>query len=314
MKIIFSLIVIFLSTPVLGQNFSGEILYEEFNSNKDEDYNSRLGSSENKATSIYLISDEAYKFSQFENDTFKLSYTYDPQTKNLIDEDPNLSYLTFRSSKRSYSKPKNVTILEDSLINILGYSCFPVVLEYKDRTTTKYFSEDVRIKINAFEGHNLGYWYQCLELTEGGISLRSISVFPTKTSITNAIRITERKIKKEEFKIPESKRLVASGYDLEKPPKLYQPNEDQLKCYRTKLLYGQSLVDKETTSIAVFIVTKSGEKEEIKFINSEHKGLDEVTLDILNNCGLSIIPGEMNDEHIDATYYFPVKYTPLVKK
>lgn len=302
---------VLISVSVLGQDFSGEIVYENFECKVGESFEARFASTKNTKTSKYLISGDTYKFSKYENDTFELSYTYDKNTKNLIDEKAGQSHLTFRSSQKNYGTPKDITIPEDSTITILGYKCYPVILEYDNYIMTKYYSRDIRIPYHAYKDHNLGYWYDCLKLTDGGITLRTITQYEDKVVVSNALAVTRRELEKSEIRIPKNKRLVASGYDLENPPKLNQPNQDQIQCYRSKLLYGQSLIDREIISTVGFIVTKDGTIEEVKIESSHGPSIDEVTMDIFNNCGLSFSPGKLDGQEIDSKHYFAVKYTPL---
>lgn len=92
----------------------------------------------------------------------QLSYTYDNKTKRMFDDYANMSYVTFRDSRRVNAEYYGSEIFKDSTTTILGYDCYLVVNESEFGMSKTFYPNDIKVNYADFEGHKVGNWYNKL--------------------------------------------------------------------------------------------------------------------------------------------------------
>ncbi|MGV6832592.1 MAG: energy transducer TonB [bacterium] len=307
------LILLFLLISIASnaQRFSGEIEYKisiiPKNDSVDVDF-LKLNNRGDK--SIYLINHGNYKNSYFKNDEFQYSYTYENVTKRMYDEEVKDNYLTFRDSRKENIAPSKSTIYKDSTKTILDKKCFLVVYQNENSVSKTYYSDAVKVDPSAFENHKVGYWYDKIKEVNGSIGLKTITEYSDHFVVYEAVRITERAISPEEFALPLDKIIVASYAALDKAVELEEPNQETIKCYFDKVRSAKtekSLNESKTVYVSL-IVKKNGEITNIRPIEEDKDELFKVAIDILQNCNIKFIPGQIDNRPVSSETYFPVSF------
>lgn len=150
------LFALFVSLHVFGQDFQGEIIYQNSYKSKnptitDDRLTSLMGSTEE-----YFIKGGAYKsvlngkllewqlYVPAENKLYtKMSNNASPISNDAaINDDSVISF-----------------VVNKDVINILGYTCDELILNSKSGTEKYYFSSKLPIDPNNYVNHKLGNWY-----------------------------------------------------------------------------------------------------------------------------------------------------------
>ena len=313
MKLTSYLILLFLivGSRAFSQNFSGEIVYEISIIPKKKTINvDSIISLKKGSLARYLISDNYYKSTHVDNGKTTYSYTYDDTTKRMYDELTDGDYITYRDSRKANYKYYSSEIYRDSLKTILGMECFKVNYKSELGNSSTYYSNDVRVNYETFQGHKVGNWYNKLKEVDGCLTLKTITEFDDYFEVREAIEINKREVLKSEFVIPQSKLVVASFSALDKQVEMKSPNQKQIECYQIKLKLGtQKKVNvKSMTSYISFIITELGEIESIEPYEKDEYGLYKIALDIVKNCGFEFRPGEIKGNAVSSLTYFPIQF------
>lgn len=303
----------FLLFPIIlsAQKFSGEIEFQiSFIAKNDKVNIDSIRSANYGDRAIYLIQDGYYKNMLYKNNKLNYSYTFDNVTKRMYDEEIDRDFITFRDSRKGYDLPFQSQIFKDSTITILGKSCFLVTYQNENSFTKAYYSNKVKVDYKLFENHNVGNWYKKLKEVNGSIGLKTITEYEDYIIVYEAINIKKRKVNRTELALPEEKMIVASYYALDKNVELSNPNKEQLNCYFEKIrkAKAETQITEPFTSIISFVVTKDGELKYIEPIEKDTYGFFEVALDILQNCQLEFIPGQINDEPVSSFTFLPITF------
>ena len=102
---------------------------------------------------------------------YNYSYTYNDKTKRMFDDYGNQPYITFRDSQKANYTYFDSKIYKDSTINVLGHPCYMVLTSSEYGTSRTYYSDDVRVNHEDFEGHKVGNWYNKLKEVNGAINI-----------------------------------------------------------------------------------------------------------------------------------------------
>jgi hypothetical protein len=312
MNLKFSTIILFLFPIfIYAQNFSGEIEFQiSFIAKNDKVNIDSIKSANYGDRAIYLIQDGYYKNMLYKNDKLKYSYTYDNVSKRMYDEEVDRNFITFRDSRKGYDAPFKSQIYKDSTLTILGKSCFLVTYQDENSFTKSYYSKKVKVDHNLFANHNVGNWYNKLKEVDGSIGLKTITEYEDHIVIYEAVNIKKSKVKQTAFDLPKEKMIVASYYALDKNVELSNPNEEQLNCYfdKIKKAKSESSTTEPFTSIISFVLTENGELKHIEPIEKDEYGFYKVALDIIENCQLKFIPGQINKQPVSSFTFLPITF------
>ncbi|MBO6525360.1 MAG: hypothetical protein JJ971_16140 [Balneolaceae bacterium] len=294
------------------RNFSGEIVYKTIIKPKTEALNvdSLMQSLQGDETR-YIINDSLYKSSYYSDGEFTYSFTYDSKTKRMYDYRTGMQYVTYRDSRAPNETELDIKINRDSVISILGYKAYQTINNTYDYSTTTYYSDAIRIKYSAFEDHNVGHWYERLQLTNGAISLKSITYKETHLEILEAVEVKHRELKPEEFELPEGLPVIASYSVLDEQVELISPTPNQIRCYQSKIAAAPDIYeneDREFTSYVAFLVTKQGKAKFAYAAEVDDYGLSKIAVDIIETCNLNFRPGKKNGVIIESESFLPVYF------
>lgn len=295
----------------MSQNFTGEIEYKISYLPKTDNVNIdsiKANSPGNKA--IYIIKDGQYKNSYYKNDVYNYSYTYDNVSKRMYDDNIERDYITYRDSRKANLEMFESEVFKDSLSEILGRECFLVKYAKEKGTSKTLYSNSVRVNFSSFEDHKVGNWYERIKEVDGCISLKTITEYDDYYIINEAIRINERPVNEDEFKLPKDKLIVASYSALDKNVDLNPPTQETINCYREKVqnaLKSNPITEPLTIYLSL-IVHENGEITNIETVEKDELGLYQTAIDILKNCDLKFIPGQIEDKAISSIAYFPIQF------
>lgn len=304
------LLILFLVIPFCGygQFFTGEIKYETRIIPKSDTVDlQQIIEEEESTTSSYIINVKQYKTTQFKNGQFIYSYTYDNETKRMYDDNVDQPYLTYRDATKSNFKYDDSQMYKDSTATILGYNTYMTVLESEYGISKTYFSDELKIDYEGYEGHEVGDWYNQLKAHDGAMSLRTITEHDLYFKVTEAVKVKKRKVKAKQFKLSD-KPIAASFTALDQKVSLDQPSEEQIKCYQEKVLAASSSEGEKYTVYVSFLLEKDGT---MKFIDTLEKGDDKLfkdAIDIVKSCGLTFTPGKIGKETVDSQVFFPIEF------
>lgn len=304
------LIFIFSIVPILcqAQYFSGEIISEVTVIPKSDtvDLEEIIAQKHGTQTS-YLITAKHYKSTYLKNGEYNYSYTYDDETKRMIDDYSDRPYMTFRDSRRANFEYFNSKIYKDSTIMVLGHECYMVFTKAEYGSSTIYYSDDIKVNYADFEGHKTGNWYNKLKEVDGALTMKSITEYDTYYEIREAIKIDARDVGINEFDLP-AKPLAAAYTALDQQVDLKPPTTEQIQCYQEKVLAASNQEGEKFISYISFLLQKNGEIKFIEPVEKDDDGFYKIAIDVISNCGFQLIPGKIEGKHVDSQVYFPVEF------
>ena len=300
------------SKGVIQGNFFGEIVYKTTIEPQSEGINvDSLMQTLTGDETRYIINDSLYKSSYYTDGEFTYSFTYDSKTKRMYDYRVSRPYITYRDSRTPNETELDLTINRDSVISVLGYKAYQTIDKTYAYNSTTYYSDAIRVKYSAFEGHNVGHWYKRLQLTDGAISLKSISYKGTHLEILEAVEVNHRELKPDEFELPEGLPVIASYSVLDEQVELINPTPNQIRCYQSKIADAPDIFenkDRNYTSYVGFLVNKNGKAEFPYAPEIDEYGLHEIATDIIETCNLNFKPGKKNGEVIESESFLPINF------
>ncbi|WP_405207124.1 hypothetical protein [Aquimarina sp. LLG6339-5] len=303
------LLLIFI-VPFFGkaQYFSGEIVYEMKIIPKSDTIDlKKIIELKGGTTAKYIITSKRYKSTYFKKGEYQYSYTYDDETKRMYDDYADKSYVTFRDSQRANAEYFGSKILRDSTTIILGYTCYMVKTDSEFGKSKTYYSNDIKVNYSDFKGHKVGNWYNKLKEVDGAITLKTITEHENYFEIQEAIKIDKRKVKSDEFKLPD-KPLAASFTALDSQIKMKKPTQEQIQCYQQKIGVVSKGKGEKFTSYISFLLQKDGEIKFIAPYEKDENGFYKVGIDVIKNCGFQFDPGKIQGKPIDSEVYFPIEF------
>lgn len=302
------LAIFFIPLFVNAQYFSGEITYEIKIIPKSDTVNLKKVIEQKEGTTAkYLVTAKRYKSSYFKDGEYNYSYTYNDETKRMYDDYADKPYLTFRDSRKSNGEYSTSIIFKDSTTKILGHLCYMVISESEYGKSKTYYSDDIKVDYDGFEGHKVGNWYNKLKEVDGAISLKTITEHDSYIEIQEAINIDERKVKDKEFELPK-KELAASFTALDNQIEMKQPSQDQIQCYQQKVGSVSKMGGEKYICYISFILKKDGQIKFVEAYEEDDGGLYKVALDVVENCGFEFNPGTIAGELFDSQVYFPIEF------
>ncbi|MEM8892885.1 MAG: hypothetical protein AAGD28_33205 [Bacteroidota bacterium] len=298
----------FFPTHLSSQDFEGEIKYKIKRLPKVDTENFDNILDQQHGTSMtYLISKNRYKASHYKGGEFQYAYLYTGDQQKMYDIYADKEYISFRDSRRANYKYKSSTIFQDSTIDVLGHSCYMVLSKSEYGTSKTYYSEDIRINPENFEGHKVGNWYEKLKEVKGALSMKTITEKETYYEVREVVAITPRKVKDEEFALPQ--KPIAASYDaLDKQADLSPPDPKAIRCYQKKISSASKAGGEKFTTYVSFFLNASGESQYFEVVEEDKDGFYEIAIDAVKNCGFEFTPGEIDGKAISSVVYFPVEF------
>jgi hypothetical protein len=306
-------LIVFLFTTFLtsAQHFSGEIIYKTTIVPKNNTVNlDSIVESKKGLLSSYLITDHYYKSTSFKNDHVTYSYTYHGDTKRMYDDYPEKEYITYRDSRKANYEYDVSTIYRDSTASILGYDAYMVEHTASFGTTKTYYSDALQVNYETFKDHAVGNWYNKLKTVNGSITLKSITEFDEHIEVNEAIKITAREVLRSEFDLPTSKPVVASYWALDKQQAIPPQKDEVIECFASKFKEASKVLDSAEGIRLIFsaIVNTNGTLSHISPYEKDALGLYVYGVDMLENCGLEFLPGEIDGIPVASEIYFPLDF------
>lgn len=300
------------TTSLSAQNFSGEIIKQTTIMAKQEGLdtdsilNAKLGD-----TSVYLITDGYYKSVYQKNGKMTYGYTYRKGENKMFDEDAELPYITYRDARKSSGPMADWQVFADSTITVLGYECFLVKQEYETHTSYSYYTNELKVRYDNFEGHQVADWYNRLKDLDGAQLLKVVSEYPEYTEISEATRVDVRAVEISEFDLPINKPVFASYQALDENVGMGEVTQELATCYNSKVTEASN-TDSPTTKYTVYIrvvVSENGSLNLAKATEEDEHGFYKVALDIVENCGLQLTPGKIDGKAVSSETFFPIEFT-----
>lgn len=294
-----------------AQNFSGEItkkttiLAKQEGLDADSILDKKFG-----GTSVYLITDGYYKSSYLKNGKMTYGYTYHKGEDKMFDENAEEPYITYRDARKPNSTEINRQVLRDSTIEVLGYKCFLVKSEYEDHITYSYYTDELKVKYENFEGHAIANWYEQLKELDGAQLLKVVSEYAGYTEVSEATKVDVRDVAISEFDLPGEKPVFASYQALDEQVSMEEVTTAMATCYNKKIsAVSSSNPDASEYTVYISLVVKEdGSMEYLKAVEEDANGFHKVALDIMQNCGLKLVPGKMDGKAVASETYFPITF------
>lgn len=312
MKYTLKLFFFLFSLTTFAQNFSGEIEYKIDLIPKKENINlDSIWSSKNGDNVKYLITDNYYKSTYFENGKPTYSYTYDNKSKRMYDEYAERDYITFRDSRKSNYRYYDSKVFKDKREKVFGLDCFVVEYDSDYGKSKSYYSEEIKVNYSAFKDHKVGNWYNKLKEVDGCLPIKTITEFDDYIEIREAVNIKKLKLDKSDFQLPSDKFTVASHTSLDKKVELIQPNARQIQIYQQVMYQGLKKIElkKNQTCYLSLVVHENGKISNITPLEKDSLGLYKIAKNIIIECELEFIPGEIDGEKVSSLAYFPIEFS-----
>ena len=305
-KIVFAFML--LPLVINSQNFSGEITYQLKIIPKSDTIDLKnIIETKHGNISTYVITAKRYKSTYLKDGKYSYSYTYDDNTKRMYDDLLDKPYITYRDSRKANYQYYDAKIQKDSTTYVLGHESYMVLTKSDYGTMKTFYTDDFKVNPEDFEGHKIGDWYNKLKMVNGAISLKTITEFDSHYEVQEAIKIDEREVKPEEFLLP-NKPVAASYSALDIPVSVEEPNKTQIDCYQDKVMKASIQGGKKFTSYISFLLEKDGSIKFIEPINKDKDELYKITIDIVEKCKFSFVPGQIEGKPVDSKVIFPVEF------
>ncbi|MBL0765289.1 hypothetical protein [Marivirga atlantica] len=304
------LLFVLIFSPFLlqAQYFSGQITYKttiklKNDSMEIEDIIAFI----NGDSAIYQITEKHYKSSYYNNGQYTYSYTYNDDTYRMYDDYADKPYITFRDSRKGNTTFYSSAVYKDSTLNILGHPCYLVKYSSDYGNSKTYYSDDIKVNSQDFQGHEVGNWYKKLKEVNGAIAIKTITEHDDYIEIREAVKIEELEFSDSTFNLPEKPITVAFS-TLDKEVELKNPSKESINCYQQKVAEASKNGGESYIIYLDFVLDKNGAIQYIHPVDKYDEALVEVAKDILKNCGVEFIPGELNGETVSSEMFFPVGF------
>lgn len=311
MKKFFILSLIIISSSLAAQDFNGEILYEIRIIPKHKNLNLDSLWSTKKGDQVrYRITNSFYESAYLKEGKKTYSYSYNNVSKRMYDNYADKKYITYRDSRKSITEYYSSKMNKDSLISILGMTCYPVEYESDFGNTTSYYSEDLRIEYSSYKDHKVGNWYEKLKKVDGSLPLKLITEHATYTEIQEAVKISEIDLNASDFSLPSNKIIVASASALDKKVEMIQPPKSKVRLYQRLIKDAMKKANfKDTYKCYLsLVVRKNGEVDYIEAVEQDEHSLYKSAEELFAQSDFKFIPGQIDGNEVSSLIYFPVEF------
>ncbi|APA00162.1 hypothetical protein BIW12_12390 [Flavobacterium commune] len=197
-----------LTATVSGQNFQGQIVYQNTYTSKlpnvtSEQFSTMMGSTQN-----YIIKDGDYKSST--NGTMFQWQLYINKDNKLYNKMSNSETVFWNDGA---TNPDGILKIEvnKGVTEVLGHKCDEIVLTCKSGIQKYYFNSKISVEPSIFTGHLFGNWYDYLKVAKA-LPLKMVIENAQFTMTSIATEIKEMKLDDKEFQLSKNTKTVKSPY------------------------------------------------------------------------------------------------------
>ncbi|HYH16041.1 MAG TPA: hypothetical protein VD794_12505 [Flavisolibacter sp.] len=196
-SLIFVVLLLSMNNIILGQNFEGEVIYNnlfksKINNLTDSQLGVMIGSKQE-----YLIKGGNYK--SFMNGQTISMQLYDYKTNRLYNRTPKSDTLYWFDASINTDKVINYEIKKNAAY-VLGNLCDAIVMKTKTGTTTIYYSEKYKVDSSSYTNHHYSNW-SFFVLKTGSLPLKTIIETNHFSMESTAIEIKKLKLDDDYFEI-----------------------------------------------------------------------------------------------------------------
>nr|WP_288833671.1 hypothetical protein [uncultured Flavobacterium sp.] len=208
MKKLLTIVMTILTATVFGQNFQGQIVYQNTYTSKlpnvtSEQFSTMMGSTQN-----YIIKDGDYKSST--NGTMFQWQLYINKDNKLYNKMSNSETVFWNDGA---TNPDGILKIEvnKGVTEVLGHECDEIVLTCKNGIQKYYFNSKISVEPSFFTGHLFGNWYDYLKVAKA-LPLKMVIENAQFTMTSIATEIKEMKLDAKEFQLSENTKTAKSPY------------------------------------------------------------------------------------------------------
>lgn len=111
-----------------------------------------------------------------------------------------------------FQKEKVISsIIKKNQLSILGYNCNSLELETSDGIIKYYFNEALRIDKDLYINHKKGFWFFCLDKTNGALPIRCVTETSDFKLTITAKEIVIKDLDDSEFELPKNLPIIKSS-------------------------------------------------------------------------------------------------------
>lgn len=186
--------------------FQGVITY-------NMDYTDKTGEMSKEESKQYIGNEQKYfirgsKYKSVMNGLLKLTQFY-TGNDTLYSTMKGVKAVMYIDTKKQEEKIVSSIIKKKEML-ILGYDCNVLEVETTGGTMKYYFNESLKVDKDLYKNHKKGFWYYCLNKTEGALPLR----WETDTSelklMIEAKKVDYRILGSSVFQIPKGLPIMKS--------------------------------------------------------------------------------------------------------
>lgn len=208
MKKLLTIVMTVLTATVFGQNFQGQIVYQNTYTSKlpnvtSEQFSTMMGSTQN-----YIIKDGDYKSST--NGTMFQWQLYINKDNKLYNKMSNSETVFWNDGA---TNPDGILKIEvnKGVTEVLGHKCDEIVLTCKSGIQKYYFNSKISVEPSIFTGHLFGNWYDYLKVAKA-LPLKMVIENAQFTMTSIATEVKEMKLDDKEFQLSENTKTAKSPY------------------------------------------------------------------------------------------------------
>lgn len=310
MRTILVILCLLVALSTFSQEFTGRIIYKtkiiakHDGTNTDSILDASSGDS-----AVYYVSGSQYACTFFRHGKERYQYIYHHSKFQFYFLHPGIEYITWSDSRKAHNIVKDFKIFRDSTSTILGYPCYKAEKIYDNYISIAYYSDSIKVNPETFKDHNGADWYNELKRTDGSFNINTISDYKDYLEITEAIQISPMVVSDDIFKLPENRPIVASAYALDKKVSMLK-NKRTSHCYTSKASQLQKTNNGTETlrCLIAIVVSADGSIKHVRPQKEDEHGAFRVAIDIIENCGITFIPGEIKGKPVDSECYVPVDF------
>lgn len=293
-----------------SQDFAGRIIYRTKIIARHDGINTdSILDVSSGDSAVYYISGSKYACTFFRHGKERYQYIYHHSVFQFYFLYPGTEYITWSDSRKAHDVIKDLKIFRDSTSAILGYPTYRADKLYDDHISIAYYSDSIKVDPETFKDHNAADWYNELKRTNGSFNIKTISDYKDYLEITEAIQISPKLVNDDIFKLPENKLVVASAYALDKEVSMLRSKKTS-QCYAAKAskLKKANNETKTLRCLIAVVVAADGSIRHVRPVQKDEYGVFRIATDIIKNCEITFIPGEINGVAVDSECYVPVDF------
>lgn len=187
--------------------FQGIIIY-------DMDYSDKTGQMDEVQSEQYLGNEQKYfiRESQYKsvmNGLLNVTqlYTGKDTLYSTIKGTDTILYIDTKFQKEKVIS----SIIKKNQLSVLGYNCNSLELTTSDGIIKYYFNEALRIDKDLYVNHKKGFWYFCLDKTNGALPIKCVTETSDFKLIITAKKIDIKDLDDSDFELPKNLPIIKSS-------------------------------------------------------------------------------------------------------